>query len=92
MNTNRRDDWLSALGHLGSASPDPARSEALLTSATRTIVRRRSEAEKRMALVAGCCRVAEPVAACALSAAFLAAVFGQAVFVIAQAHATFLWR
>jgi len=93
MNTNGRDQWLSALEDLGSASPDPARSKALVARATRTIARRRARTEQQMKLLAGIyVRVVEPVAACALSVAFLAAVLGQAVFVIVQAHAGFLWR
>ncbi len=83
---------LSALAALPCASPDPVRSQALIERATRTMARRRSSGERRTALSAGFYQAAEPVAACLLSAAFLAGVFGQAFFVLAQANATFLWR
>jgi len=90
---DERDVLLSALANLTRATPDPARSEALIARATRTIVRRRTSAQKRMMLLAGIYgRVVEPIAAGALSAAYLAAVFGQAILIVVQAHAGFLWR
>ncbi len=87
-----RDELMSALADLPRANPDPIRAEALIARATRTMARRRVSAERRIAMLASFYRIAEPVAACLLSAAFLAAVFGQAIFIIANAHASFLWR
>jgi hypothetical protein len=87
------DDLMSALADLPRANPDRVRSEALIARATRTIARRRARAEQRLNLLAGIyVRVVEPVAACALSAAFLAAVLVQAIVVITQAHTGYLWR
>ena len=82
---------LPALGHLGSASPDPFRSEALIARATRTLARRHRFAEKE--LRSGIySRIIEPAPAAALSVGFLAAVFGHAIAIVQQAHVVFLWR
>ena len=86
------DPLLSALAALPCANPDSVHAQALIARATQTMARRRSFAERRTALFAGVYQAVEPVAACLLSAAFLAGVFGQAFFVLAQANATFLWR
>ncbi len=91
--SDERDELLAVLRDLPCAAPDPARSEALIARATGTIARRRVRAEQQMKVLVGIyVRVVEPVAACALSAAFLAAVLVQAVFIITQAHSDFPWR
>ncbi len=89
---HERDVLLTALGDLPRATPDPARSAALVARGARTIAGRRVRAEQRMKVLAGLyVRVVEPAAACALSAAFLAAVLVQVVFIITHVHADFLW-
>lgn len=82
------DDLMRALADLRLEEPDAARSRAILAAANRTLTRHRPPVEPGVTLLAiAWARGLVPLAAGALSAAFIASAVAQAVVVLARSGA-----